>query len=311
MRVTANTFPDSLARQLQRLSVQQNRFQQMAATGQKIQRPEDNPTAMRRVLDLQGESQAARQYIRNIDLERETATLSYAAMKGLKTVTDRAAELATRVDSLRSQDELNIFAKEISELMKHAVQLANSKDRGEYLFAGTKTGTPPFLLKTDADGFVTSVVYQGNTDIAPGEIDKGVLLTAQAIGANSSATGPRGLISDGRSGADLFQHLINFQDNLRSGDVDAIQQTDRPALEKDEENLLFHIGTNAAMQSRLETTRSILQKRTFSLEKLVSNEADADLAQTMVRLQQTQTAYQAAVQSGGNILSRSLLDYLR
>ena len=44
---------------------------------------------------------------------------------------------------------------------------------------------------------------------------------------------------------------------------------------------------------------------------LVLTKADADLANTLVRLNQTQTAYQAALQSGGKILSTSLLDYLR
>jgi len=37
---------------------------------------------------------------------------------------------------------------------------------------------------------------------------------------------------------------------------------------------------------------------------------DADLAQTLVRLNQTQTAYQAAMQSGAQLLQSSLLDYL-
>ena len=48
-----------------------------------------------------------------------------------------------------------------------------------------------------------------------------------------------------------------------------------------------------------------------TLEKLVSKEADADLTETIVRLTQTQTAYQAALQSAGRILGSSLLDYLR
>ena len=38
---------------------------------------------------------------------------------------------------------------------------------------------------------------------------------------------------------------------------------------------------------------------------------NARLAQTIVRLNQTQTAYQAALQSAGRIMSSSLLDYLR
>ena len=46
------------------------------------------------------------------------------------------------------------------------------------------------------------------------------------------------------------------------------------------------------------------------LETRVSKEADADLPQTLVRLSQTQNAYQVALQSGARLLSTSLLDYL-
>ena len=53
MRVTANIFPDSLVNQLAKLTIRQNRLQNQVATGQRIELPEDDPSAMRRVLDLQ------------------------------------------------------------------------------------------------------------------------------------------------------------------------------------------------------------------------------------------------------------------
>ena len=52
MRVTANMFPDRLSGQLATISARQNRLQEQAATGQRITRPDDDPGAMRRVLDL-------------------------------------------------------------------------------------------------------------------------------------------------------------------------------------------------------------------------------------------------------------------
>ena len=91
----------------------------------------------------------------------------------------------------------------------------------------------------------------------------------------------------------------------------AVENVDRANLAADEDNLLFHIGTNGAIQSRLEATNAIANQRSDTLEALVSKEADADLAQTLVKLNQTQTAYQAALQSAGKILGSSLLDYLR
>jgi flagellar hook-associated protein 3 FlgL len=311
MRVTANTFPNSLIQQLNSLNQRQNKLQNQAATGQRVQLPEDDPVAMHRVLDLQAEGKSVGQYQRNIARLQELATASFSAIKGLKTVSDRAREISISADGLKSQDELNIYAHQVTELIKQAVQTANAKNRGDSLFSGTLSDQAAFAMTTDANGNVTSVSYQGNTTLAESEITNGVTLSAQTIGENNSGTGPRGLIADNRVGADFFNHLISLQNNLLSGNVAAIEATDRANLSQDEDNFLFHLGTNGAMQSRLETTNAIAGDRTDTIELLVSKEADADLAETLLRLNQTQTAYQAALQSAGKILGSSLLDYLR
>lgn len=311
MRVTANTFPNSLLNQLTSLSQRQNKLQNQAATGQLVQLPEDDPVAMRRVLDMQAEAKSVGQYQRNIDRHQELATASFNSIKALKNVSDRVREISISADGLKSQDELNLYAKEVTELIKTAVQAANTKNRGDYIFSGTLSNVAPFELAEDANGNVVSVVYNGNTTLAESEIASGITLSAQNIGENNSGSGARGLVTDNRVGADFFNHLISLQNNLLAGDVATIESTDRVNLGNDEDNFLYHLGTNGAIQSRLEATDTISTNRTDTLETLVSNEVDADLAQTLVRLNQTQTAYQAALQSAGKILGSSLLDYLR
>ena len=54
-----------------------------------------------------------------------------------------------------------------------------------------------------------------------------------------------------------------------------------------------------------------MEARYTELEKLTSAETDADMSTTIVKLTQTQTAYQAALQVGAQVLRVSLLDYLR
>lgn len=312
MRVTANTFPDTLVDQLSQLAVRQNRLQSQAATGQRIQLPEDDPTAMRRVIDLQNESKNLGQYQRNISTLKEYAGASFMAIKSLEKICDRAGEIATLADDTKSPEELRIYAIEINQLLEQSVQLANTKHRGDYLFGGTQTDKPPFTLgPVETNGRVNSVSYNGNSDLPQNEIAEDTMLTVQVPGSNTATTGTRGLIVDATSGADFFQHLISLRDNLYAGNTETIVKTDRVNLAKDEENILFHLGTNGAIQSRLETASTVAQTRGNSIEVLISNEADADLAQTLVRLNEAQNAYKAALQSGATILSRSLMDYLR
>lgn len=311
MRVSANSFSDTLINQLGNLAVRQARLQSQAATGQRVRLPEDDPVALRRALDLNSEFSSTGQYSRNIARQLELAQASFNGIKSIKTLTDRAGEIATQVDDLKSPEELQFFAKEVTEMIKQAAHIMNATNRGDSIFGGTIADQPPFVMTLDANNNVTSVVYQGNISLAETEISEGVTLTAQTPGANNTGAGARGLVADSRSGADLFNHLISLQNNLLSGNIAAVAAVDRGNLANDESNILYHISSNGAIQARLEATNALVQERGLAIEGQVSKEVDADLAQTMVKLNQTQTAYQAALQSGARAMSLSLMDYLR
>jgi flagellar hook-associated protein 3 FlgL len=310
MRVTSNAFYDSLRGQLNNLEVRQNQLQTQASTGLRIQSLEDDPQAAQEALALQSEEQTVAQYQANITQQQQFSDANYTAIKSLKTISDRANEIATLADGLKSPQDLAVYREEITQLIQQAVQVANSQNGGQYLFAGTRSDQPPFVLSTDANGLVTSVSYQGNAEVALSEIAQGVTTTAQVVGANTSGNGPRGLITDASSGADFFNHLISLQNNLAAGNVAVIASTDRPQLAKDDDNLIFQIGQNGVGQARLQAATAYLTDRSTALQTQVSQLTGADLAQTLTNLSQTQTAYQAALQAGAKIMGLTLMDYL-
>ena len=311
MRVTSNTFSNRLLDQLGDLATRQAKLQAQAATGQRVQLPEDDPVAMRRVLELQAEASSLNQYSDNIAILKEATTAAYSVMRSLKTANDKAGEIAIAADGLSSPEELSAYASKVDSLLEQALDDANAKHRGDYLFAGTRVDKPPFEAVRDANGKITAVNYVGNSDALTAEINPNVMSEAQPVGANTSGSGPRGLMTDSTSGADYFAHLISLRDHLAAGDTAAITATDVGNLKKDEENILYHYGHIGAIQSRLDAASSLNKDRAFSVDQSVSGLVDADLAQTLVRLTQVQNAYTAALQSGGTILQTSLLDYIR
>jgi flagellar hook-associated protein 3 FlgL len=313
MRVAFNSLSDSLISQLGALSVQQNRLQNQAATGQRITQLEDDPAAMHRVLNWQVTGSQIGQYRQNIAALQQRAASSYDAMSGLQTVSRRAGEIATLADGTKSPQELQIYAAEVTQLIQQAAQTMNSTYQGDYLFGGTRTGQPPFVVATDASGHVTSVTYQGNDSVPSAEIAAGHTLSAQTPGANTSGTGPTGLITDSRNGADFFNHLIALQNHLLAGDTAAIQSSDNAALAKDEDNITLQIGTNGVIQSQLNAADAVAAAQSLSVKEMISQEADVNLAETLTQLSAAQTAFQAALQSGASLLSQnqSLMSYLR
>ena len=311
MRVSSSTFSDTLIGQLGQLMARQNQLQQQAVTGQRVRLPEDDPAAMQQALALQDKGAALAQYQSNVTAVKDQANASYQAARDLKTISDRAQELVTMADGTRSPEELAAYTTELTQLIEQGVQTANQTLNGEYLLSGTSSGQPPFAVTMDANGRVASVTYQGNANVAQVEIAEGVTVARQTVGANTTGAGPRGLITDSRTGADFFNHLIQLQNHLAAGDTAAVANTDKDQLAADEDNFLYHFASMGAAIQRLDTTATSASLASTAVDSSLSSAVGADMAQTLVRLNETQTAYQAALQSAGRVMGQSLLDYLQ
>lgn len=311
MRVTSNMSSSTLIAQLNKLTQQQTRLQSQASTGQRIFTPDDDPAATRRVITLQAQSKAQTQYLANVNTLKDRASTMQASLKTLKTVSDRASEIATMAGGINSSADLKTYATEVDTMIETAVKQANTQFGGDYVFGGTNTAQPPFTITRDADGWITGVAYQGNSTVPEVEIGANDTASVQVPGENETGAGIRGLVKDSRTGSDFFQHLINLQTDLRNGDTSSIANKDTPDLAKDEDNIIYHISATGTLQSRLDAAQSQLKSLGASIDGSISRQADSDLTTTLVNITKTQTAYQAALQSGAALFNKSLMDYLQ
>jgi flagellar hook-associated protein 3 FlgL len=309
IRVTSGAYADRLISNLGSITARQARYQAQISTGQRVTLPEDDPGAVRRALDLEGERGRVGQFGRNITRLKETATATNTVMRSLSKIATRAGELAIKANSVRSADDRKAYAAEVTQMIHQAVSSANTNLRGESVMAGTLNDKPAYTLTLGSDGRVQSVIYNGNQDTSSLDIAEGQELSGSVVGSNATGSGPAGLIEDPRAGADLFNHLIQFQDQLMAGT--AVPTTTTVGLQADADNLLRHIAANGVVQGRLEAASATVSDRLQSLEGQISGETDADLAKALVRLNETQVSYQAALQTGGKILTMSLMDYIR
>ena len=104
--------------------------------------------------------------------------------------------------------------------------------------------------------------------------------------------------------------MVALRDAMKTANAPAVKSINSQ-MAADEDKFITAIGTVAAVQARIESNETQLQARSNDLGELIARDTDADLATTMVQLNQAQTAYQAALSSTANIFKSSLLDYLR
>lgn len=298
MRIATNTASESVLVHINKLSRRQSFLQTQAATNQRIFNPEDDPAAVGRILSLETERRQLVQFQSNATRALEISQSSYAGIQQMKSISDRAGELVTLGAGAASPDALKAYAKEVNQLIEQAVQLGNTRFRNDYLFSGTAVDTSPFDdSNRDADGNLLSVTYAGNTSQS----------TIQLSENSSIAPGTTPETNTGM--VEFVNQLIALRDALNSGDPAAIS-TVQAGLENSENLLVNALSEHGAVELRIEVNRKQQETRAQNIESLVSKEADADLAETLVRLSQTATAYEAALSSGTKILNLSLLDYI-
>ncbi len=284
--------------QLQKLFARQVGLQNQIATGQRVTDPSDDPVAMSRLLALESQKREIQQFYRNQGRAMQISQSTFGSLSGLKTISDRAGELAVLGSGSVNADAYGAYAAELNQMIEGAVQNANARTGSEYLFGGTKTDAPPFQATRDASGNITSVSYNGAAEGAQMQTGEGTLISPFTNGEVNGQIG------------DFINNLVALRDALTNEDAAAVQ-TAATSLHGSEDNLISAISSVGAVQSRLEADNAQLASRFNDLEKLISQDADADLAQTVVKFQQTQRAYQAALQSGAQVMNLSLLDYLR
>lgn len=298
MRITNNTISDAIISQIQNLGQQQATLQNQVSTGQRIFQPEDDPAAVGRVLNLQTQQRSLAQFQSNAAHALEVSQASFSGLQSLKTISDRATQIGTLASGVLDPSQTQAYASEVNQLIEQTLQTANSKFGNDYLYGGTAVNTPPFVATRDAQGNITGVTYNGNANQA-----KVALSDTSTIAPGTNGT-------TNNNFADFMNNLVSLRDALNSGNTATVQTTQTNLL-SNEDTLVSAIAENGGVQSRIEATQTQQQDQTTDLTKLVSSETSVDLPTTIVKLTQTQTAYQAALQSAANIMRTSLLDYLK
>lgn len=314
MRVPTTTYSAAFTNDLNTLRARQAALQQQATTGLRVTAASDDPAAMQSALNFVADKTAAQQYNANVTALQDRSNQIYSVLTALQTISSKAGEYATSAGNgaLQNANKPSLVSG-LNTLIESALKEANTRDSatGAGLFGGTSGVTAPFVATRDSSGNVTSVSYAANEAVNDTAIGKGAAISVDVPGANTSGSGARGLFTDSRSGADFFANLIKLRDDIAAGNSAAVAGADTAAVQKDSDNLIYHIGNVGATQTRLNLTATTLQNQLSALDKNISDATNADLVQTMVQLNQAQNSYQAALQSGAKIMQLSILNYIQ
>lgn len=277
-------------------------LQTQISTGVRIQRGSEDPVAASRLraltrLEVRGQTEQENAARLGQDL-----TEAANQIEGVVSILQRARELAVAggSDTLGENGRAAI-ADELEQMGDELFARANSRSiTGAPLFAGT-AGAPAFLRA--ADGTVT---YNGNNQ-------NGTVPVAPGTAIERGVTGAQLFQFDlGGSPSSAFAVLADLAAAMRGGAADPAQAAQDAlagideAIDTANRNQTV-IGTRLAWVEAIERDNDT---RAINVAEKRSDIGDTDIADTIVRLQQTLTALEASQASFTRVSSLTLFNAL-
>jgi len=295
MRVSEQQIFDVMKGNLTRLSAQALATQTQIATGKRINQPSDDPIGFGQIVSLKGTLALVDQRLRNIGFGQTRLQTADSTLGEASTVLARIKELAVAARSDTNDAAARVrIAQEVRQLQQQLVSLGNAQANGQYVFAGTKTDQPPFLMSA---GDV--VTYQGNDEIQSVQVGEGETVQTTVPGSQIFS-GPT---------SNTFTTIKNLLASLETNDVAGIE-AGIGGLDTGLTQVTDAQGRIGALENRLDSTTSSLQGFKQNATTALSGVEDADLTQTLTEFSQQQLAFQAAAQTASRIFDSTLLRFL-
>ena len=311
MRATQTTTYRSLQSFLDRTSDRLASLQLQAATGKRMNRPSDDPTAISPVLSARTQIKTSDRYIETIETGLDRVDGMDGYLDSIENTLVRIKEISiASVNGALSQADMQTFADEVHSLRESLLSDTNSSIDGKYLFAGFSEKTQPFSLNPNYPVSESNPVnYNGDYGVLEFEISPNELIGVNITG-NGLMLGD--LNNDGATDAgavDIFALVTNLEQELQANNPLGVAALIDP-LETAANQVRSQRSLKGNVGHRLEVARDHMEQIKIDMEEFRSRFEDADILETITDLEQQQQSYQAALSVTGKVSELSILNYI-
>jgi flagellar hook-associated protein 3 FlgL len=191
MKVTDNSTYRLMQTNLDRITNDLLGLRNQGATGLKLNRPSDDPGAIRPVLTTRTQLQQNDRYLETMGQAGDKMAATDGHLAHVENIMVRVKEIAVNsVNSSLSSSDLATLAEEIAELKNELLDAANAMVDGKYIFAGYQENTVPFTKNGNYDPALYNVndvntwpyFYNGDHNPTRLEITPGEFIEANLTG---------------------------------------------------------------------------------------------------------------------------------
>lgn len=305
MRISTNTIYQSGITRINNIQSDQAKLQEQISTGRRISSPSDDPIAAARAIEIASAQSSNAKFADT----RQTAQLKLNTLESnLNSITSllisTQSSLVAAGNGTLSDTERSFLGSELKSSMEALLGLANTKDAsGNYLYAGYKTNTVPFVATA------TGADYMGDSNQQLLQVDSQRQMAINSPGDNVFQA----------NGNDIFASLSTMITLLNTPITDATTQANYNAglattidKMKDSVDNVLNVRTDVGQKLReideLDTAGS---DRELQYSKTLSKIQDTDYASALSDFAKQQTIMEAAQKSFVQMTSLSLFSFIR
>ncbi|HEU0121893.1 MAG TPA: hypothetical protein VFQ91_15290 [Bryobacteraceae bacterium] len=296
-----NAKNSAFLQDLNRIQERADRAQRQLSTGLSMNSISDRPDQIGVLLQTRAELAATEQIKVNLSRTKtEVDTAENALENGIK-VLERVRVLGSQgVTGTQTASTRAVIAGEVESLMTQMVNIANTSLDGRYIFAGSLDQAPPYALDlTTATG---ATAYAGGAATREIRDASGVRLSVSRTGQE--------IFDSPTASENAFAAINSLRTALLSNDEDAMKSAIAnigSSLDHLNEQLAFYGST----QNQVADAAAVADKKVLSLKAQIADTEGADLAESILELQDAATHRQAALQSQAQEDRRTVFDFLR
>ncbi|MCQ2009662.1 flagellar hook-associated protein FlgL [Sporolactobacillus sp. STSJ-5] len=297
MRVTQSMMSNSLLKNISSGYSQLADYQNQLSTGKKITRASQDPVVATMGISYRTDVSHVEQYQKNVTNAYKWLDSSDDALQQVNDVLNRIRELTNEASTdTYTADQRAAAGVEVDQLTQQLVTLGNTQVGGQYIFSGSDSANP--LLTQASDGTVTiNNLAQKNPDFNVA-VNDGIQMTINVS--------PDSVFND-----QLFKDLNQLKTDLTEGTATASQiSAHLTEIDTHLDEVASAQADLGAKTNRIDMVQNRLADQKTVATKIMSNNEDADYAETIVKLNQQQNVYNASLSVGAKIIQTSLVDFL-
>ena len=304
MRISENMMTNSILKSINASKSRMNNIQKQLSSGKKIFESSDDPFAFAKSARFKSIMEKNDQYLRSINMSLGFVESTQMHLEDINNILQNAKEKATQAadESLNEENRLAV-AKEISGLLIQLKSVANGNFDGDYLFNGNNVNEAPYDLEINPDD--SEDVLGINFMPTSSDVEEITKKFGEHLDIQINISG-----GDIENINDVFNSLLSLKSALEANDTTAIsEQID--VLDDNSTEILKLSTKIGDIHNRITLTEQQLTLTNMNLASYVSSLEDVDMAEAVLKYNSEEMAYKAALQSTGNIMTTSLLDYIR